>query len=254
MAGRPTKNNADWFSHDNSMRNHRKVKAIRNKFGLQGYAFWCMFLELLTGADGNVFEDSEMEIEMISGDFGISVTEIRDMLNYCIKIELLFEKDGFINSDSLDERLKPVYIKRKTDKKPSESQLKKLGKYIKPCISVTEIQGKGLLTPISDTEITQSKVKEIKEKKEVVLDDFQLSCFNKFYSKYGKACNINECKYEWMKLSAQEVKDIDMTLEMYLNDTQEIKFRKSPVNYLIGKIWNDYIPLLNKKEKKPMVY
>ena len=45
---RPKKNNADYFPHDADMRNDPKIRALRRKFGLKGYAIWNMFLESLT--------------------------------------------------------------------------------------------------------------------------------------------------------------------------------------------------------------
>ena len=158
---RPVKNYCDYFSHDRDMRNHKKIKAVRNKFGITGYAIWCMVLEYLTGNDGNEFEFSESELELISGDFGVSVTEISDMLNYCIRLELLFLKDGFINSESLDERLNSVYEKRKVAKSISKKQLRNNGKFIH---SNAEYNG------VSVTEMPQSKVKESKVK-ESILDN-----------------------------------------------------------------------------------
>jgi len=86
---RPTKNNADFFGHDHDMRNHRKIKAIRAKFGLVGYAIWSMFLEVLTGAEENRWTYNELETELLAGDFGVSVTEIRDLLDYCVRLELV---------------------------------------------------------------------------------------------------------------------------------------------------------------------
>lgn len=108
---RPQKNSCDYFTHDNDMRNHRKVKSIRNKFGIQGYAIWSMLLEYLTGIDGNEFEYSDLEFELISGDFGVSVTEIRDVVDYCIKLEMLFNNNSFIYSESLNQRLHNPNIK-----------------------------------------------------------------------------------------------------------------------------------------------
>ncbi len=156
---RPIKNYCDYFTHDRDMRNHRKVKAIRSKFGVVGYAIWNMFLEYLTGADGNVFEFSDIELELLSGDFGVSVTEIRDVLNYCIKLELLFMDDGFVYSETLDERLKPVYEKRKVSKKISSTQTRKNGKFDRNTehngVSVTE-------TIVIAPEMPQIKRNEIK--------------------------------------------------------------------------------------------
>lgn len=141
---RPIKNYCDYFPHDRDMRNHRKIKAIRTKFKINGYAIWCMTLEYLTGADGNVFEYSEVEMELMAGDFGVSATEIRDVLDYCIKLELLFIKDGFIQSETLDDRLKPVYDKRGVSKEKSKKQSRTNGKFASnnpepTVVSVTEM-------------------------------------------------------------------------------------------------------------------
>jgi hypothetical protein len=127
---RPIKNYCDYFPHDRDMRNHRKIKAVRTKFGIEGYAIWSMLLEYLTGIDGNVFEYSEPEFELIGGDFGVSVETIRLVVDYCLKLELLFLKDGFVNSESLDERLKPVYVKRGISKNNSQKQQRKDGKFV----------------------------------------------------------------------------------------------------------------------------
>lgn len=141
---RPVKNYCDYFPHDRDMRNHRKIKAIRTKFKITGYAIWCMILEYLTGADGNVFEYNEVEIELMAGDFGVSATEIQDVVDYCIKLELLFVKDGFIQSETLDERLKPVYDKRGVSKEKSKKQSRTNGKFASnnaepTAIAVTEM-------------------------------------------------------------------------------------------------------------------
>lgn len=143
------------------MRNHRKVKSIRSKFGPVGYAIWVMVLEYLTGNDGNVFEYSDMEFEIMSGDFGVSATEIRDTVNYCISLEMLFNKDGFIHSPSLDERLAPVYQKRGLAKRDSEKQIRLKGRFVvnntgNGVVSATE-------TMVTATETPHSKVKESKE-------------------------------------------------------------------------------------------
>ena len=118
---RPIKNNCDYFPHRTTMRNHRKIKALRSTFGqVLGYAFWSMFVEYLTEQDGIELENSEMEIEMFAGELGVSAAEIRSMIDYCIKIELLFlTEDNFIYSDSLNTELQPVFEKRNREKEKS---------------------------------------------------------------------------------------------------------------------------------------
>lgn len=141
------------------MRNHRKVKAIRTKFKIEGYAVWSMMLEYLTGIDGNVFEYSDVEFELMGGDFGVSVETIREVVDYCIKLELLFLKEGFINSDSLDENLKPVYEKRGKSKDKSKKQLRVNGKFVSNNsvhigVSVAEIPQ----TKVDNSKVDNSKV------------------------------------------------------------------------------------------------
>jgi len=167
---RPVKNYCDYFPHDRDMRNHRKVKAIRTKFGIEGYALWSMILEYLTGIDGNVFEYSEAEFELIGGDFGVSVETIRDVVGYCIKLEMLFIKEAFISSESLDERLKPVYDKRGKSKDNSKKQQRSNGKFIG---NNTASNG------ISVAEIPQTKVNRSKVNKSIDIpskEDFLKYC------------------------------------------------------------------------------
>ena len=171
---RPKKNNADYFSHDNDARNHRKIKALRGKFGVTGYGFWFMLLEFLTYSDYNQFEFTDSEVELMAGDFGVSATEIHDMLSYCIKLEMLTLENGIIRSKSLDERLECVYKKRGT-KKEFLSQ--------KPHINVVSDTDNTTKSIVSVTESTQSKVKEIKvnKKKELVLDADASENYKRFF-------------------------------------------------------------------------
>lgn len=169
---RPQKNNCDYFPHDNDMRNHVKVRAIRNKFA-NGYAIWSMLLEFLTGSDGNTFEKTPLQMELLSGDFGVSVTEMSDVVDYCIKLELLFEKDGWIYSESLNERLAPVYEKRGKSKQLSAKQQRVNGKFAG---NNTDSTG------VSAAETPQIKVNKIKEKdskeyKKVLLSEIEISDF-----------------------------------------------------------------------------
>ena len=109
------------------MRNHRKVKMIRNKFGsVLGYAFWCMMLEWLTEHDGLEGEFSEIEIEMFASELGVSATEIPPLVDYCIKIGLLFKTDSdFVYSESLHEFLQPLFEKRNRERQRSKERQRK---------------------------------------------------------------------------------------------------------------------------------
>jgi DNA-binding HxlR family transcriptional regulator len=168
---RPSKNNADYFGHDHDMRNHRKIKAIRTRFGLPGYAMWVMFLEVLTESEDNRFIDNDLEIELLAGDFGVSVTEIRELIDFCIKLELLFAENGGVFSKTLDSRLKTVYEKRNLARKSYEKQSKSRVSTTNEGVSVTE-------TTQSKGKVNESKEKEstnVDEKKEEELPPLSIA-------------------------------------------------------------------------------
>ena len=89
---RPKKNNADYFSHDAGMRNDPKIKALRNKFGTAGYSVYCMMLEVLTASDFFEREIDEIEVEILSADFGIESDLFEEILAYMLRLKLLQKK------------------------------------------------------------------------------------------------------------------------------------------------------------------
>jgi hypothetical protein len=166
---RPTKNSCDYFPHDAGMRKHRKIMAIRQKFGLIGFALWVMLLELLTEADGNEIEHSDVEIELIAGDFGTDCQTLEDLIQYSLKLELLFKNDmGFINSVSLDDRLAPVYVKRQKAKEISERQKRVKGQFSKDQEQESTENTEGTAIPVTETPQSKeenSKVNKTKKEK-----------------------------------------------------------------------------------------
>lgn len=86
---RPTKNNCDYFSHDNDMRNDDKIRAIRRKFGNDGYAVWNMLLEVLCKSEHFFLKLDNVKLETLSGDFEVDSDLLSKMLDYYVSINLL---------------------------------------------------------------------------------------------------------------------------------------------------------------------
>lgn len=234
---RPKKNYCDYFPHDRDMRNHRKVKAIRTKFGPIGYAIWSMILEYLTGIDGNEFEYSDVEFELMAGDFGVSAPEIQQLVDYCIKLEMLFLNNGFIHSESLDDRLKPVYEKRGTNKDKSKKQLRVNGKFAN---NNTVYDG------VSAPEMPQSKVKEIKVK------EINIS-FDTFWDLYDKKVgDKDKLKRKWESFGDSERVSIMEYIPKYKLNQPDKKFRKDPQTFFNNNSWND--ELIGSGPQKQQIY
>lgn len=83
---RPIKNNADYFSHDASMRNDPKIKYIRTKYGMVGYGLYCMLLEYLTNSEFFECGYSDMDKCLMAGDFGVEINFLENFVNECEKL------------------------------------------------------------------------------------------------------------------------------------------------------------------------
>jgi hypothetical protein len=110
---RPIKHNADYFSHDCNMRNDIKVKALRRKYKALGYATYIMMLELLTDNDYFEIEWNEMNIELLTPDFDMDTDELTEIIDYCIKLNLLQLTCGILHCDKLTHRLEEEVLKRR---------------------------------------------------------------------------------------------------------------------------------------------
>lgn len=109
---RPTKSNADYFRHDNDMRNDPKIKALRTRFGLEGYAVWNMLLETLTDADGFAITWDALAVELFAGDFCIPGERLTEIVDYLARINLMQIANGALACANLSKRLVSVVEKR----------------------------------------------------------------------------------------------------------------------------------------------
>lgn len=134
---RPLKLNADYYTHDKDMRNDPAIRALRRKFGHEGYAIFNMMLEVLTDSENFEYAWNELSIALLSGDF--DTDKLEDVVNFCVAPLKLFVIDnGIIYSNRHKERFSGLLSKRKRQQ---------IG--------------------VIDDDNTQSKVKYSKEKKKI---------------------------------------------------------------------------------------
>ena len=172
---RPKRHNADYFSHDSGMRDDPKIKALRNKFGITGYAVWCMMLEVLTNSDYFKRQIDDIETEILAADFGIDADLFSEILSYMVRLRLLQTVDNceFL-SQKLCNRLQSVTDKRRNSSKKG--------------VSVTES---------TQSKVKKSKVNKSKEKLEQKSSAIDLNetikpkpdSFSKFFEVYPKRFN-----------------------------------------------------------------
>jgi uncharacterized phage protein (TIGR02220 family) len=101
--GRSIKKGIDYFSHDVNMLNDRKMKLLKAKHGLMGYAIYLRLLELLYDEKGYYLHiDEEFNILFIDEN-NIDDNVYINVLNDCIKYNL-FNKTMYENYNILTSR------------------------------------------------------------------------------------------------------------------------------------------------------
>jgi len=157
---RPKKHNADYFSHDNNMRNDMKIKLLRRKYKSDGYALYVMILELLTSNEYFEIEWNKESIELLSPEFDMDTELITAIVNYCIEKNLLQYTNGILYCNKLTERLEEDVLKRRTGYDINNSKRMKFMLHNNNNNEVNVYNNE-----VNDNISTQRKGKEIKENK-----------------------------------------------------------------------------------------
>ena len=152
---RPIKNNADYFSHDNDMRDDERIKAVRRKFSHLGYSTWNMLLERLCRAENFRIEYNEDSIDIMAGDFNIDPQELKNIIDYLIKLKLIIQEQDIIFSQTMINRFEGLFRKRKRDVER-----------LSPTVTTNEtiIADDNTQSKVKDSKVNKSKENEIKEK------------------------------------------------------------------------------------------
>lgn len=126
---RERKNNAEYFTHDKDMRNDRKIKPLRNRFGNEGYAVYNMFLEVLADSDGFEIVVNDFELKLLAGDFDIEDGRLREIIAFMIELHLLVRKEidvenYLLYSEGLKKRMQPMLEERERKRLWAEKRWK----------------------------------------------------------------------------------------------------------------------------------
>jgi hypothetical protein len=157
---RPQRQNADYFSHGANYRNDPKVRAVRNSYGASGYAVICMMLEILTDSDEFRVEWNDLTQEIYAGDMGVSAAEMRDVVNFCCRINLFsLDETGYLSCAKLTESLRPLVDKREFLRQKHRE------KEDSPVVSAAETPPEHEFLPQKSAETPQSIVEHSKVEK-----------------------------------------------------------------------------------------
>ena len=208
-----------YFSHDYNARNDHKIKKLISKHGYLGYGlFWAIIEDLYNNANA-----LQTDYESIAFDLRTSESIIESIIN---DFDLFIIDGNFFGSLSVERRLNERSIK---SQKASKSALSRWNK--------AKENANALQTQSDSNAIKERKVNENKENK---IENTCLT-FDEFWNMYGKKVDSKKCKDKFETIKESDRKKILDTLELYVKSKPEVKFRKDPIRYLTGEIWNDEI-------------
>ena len=156
---RPLKNNAEYFTHDSDMRNDVKIRALRRKFKHVGYSVWCFLLEVLTDSDYFETNWDEINIELLSADFDISSEELKEIVEYCVKLDLLQIENNKLFSKTHRGRFNALLVKRSRDRDYIKSEKEVIANE-----NHTEIPNNEVIVTDKEVIVTENDI--VKESKE----------------------------------------------------------------------------------------
>ena len=161
---RPSKNNAEYFSHDADMRNDVKIKALRRRFSHKGYAVWCFILETLTDTDYFEIDFNEVSQELLAADYDITVEELREIVQYCELIGLLqITPENKVFSAAHQRRFSGLITKRERDRERLQNLINKRKQNETEVIAAKTLENENYRSDNSHSKVKESKGEKRKE-------------------------------------------------------------------------------------------
>jgi len=172
---RPKKNTVDYFPHP--CKNGQKMQYIQSKYGNDGYAVWYKILEQLGDSENHVIDlRNETQTMLLAGYCCVTKDRLNDIIGDLAELGALSKKlwsfrsgnEGFrhVYSQKFIDSISDVYSKRKTPIPNEDTFLVSESKTRVPEDNRVLNGVSDPVTRVSGVDNTQSKVKEIKVKKE----------------------------------------------------------------------------------------
>lgn len=102
--------------HKINLRSDTRVLALRNEFGIEGFAVWICLLEVLAEASNFEKPWRKLDIKLLAGDFRVQADKLQAIVECCVEVELLSIVDGKLFSPDLTLQFEAMISKRTQDR------------------------------------------------------------------------------------------------------------------------------------------
>lgn len=113
----PHKQGLDYFSHDTNMQTDKKIRLLKARAGIVGYAIYMMFLEELYKTSGYYLEINKDYLILFAFENKIDIEELKTIIDYFLNYDLfdknLYEKYKILTSKRIQKNYLSVIERRK---------------------------------------------------------------------------------------------------------------------------------------------
>jgi len=263
---RKNKVGIDYFSHDVDMCQDIRIRILKAKFGLLGYAIFLRLLEEIYRDKGYYLILTDEFSIIFCDDNKIDINVYNDVINVCINQELFNIKHYNVYKILTSKRIQINYLEASSRRKEvfieKSLLISDLDYYKFNNVNINEIDV--YINRVNDNICTQSKVKEskVKESKEKVTEKRQNvyysdSDIDEIYSHYpkkqGKAPGIEKLKKiklgDYPELTKEKIIDAIGNYKDYILATSEAKYFKNFSTWVHNHGWGDTYEKVKPKTK-----
>ena len=236
----------DYFSHDVDMLQDKKIKLIKAKHGLLGYAVYLRLLEELYKESGYYLNCDDDFNTLFADDNNLDYNAYILILNDCIKGDLfnnkLYKDYSILTSKRIQENYCSATERRKSVDFYKEYLL----------IDVMDTYNKDVnvnILSLNSHISTQSKVNKSRVNKSIHTDDENTDLFDLFYKEYPRKVGKTEALKAWNKLNVTDTlfQEIMAGLKGHKKSRDWLKdggqFIPHPSTWLNQKRWEDELQI-----------
>ena len=238
------KKEANYFPHYYGARNDDKILKIRSRFdNCWGYGLFFMLCETMAESSKGTFDYESMA--ELSLSYSIDTDKIKQLVDYCIEIELFYKSDNNVHSKTMDDFKQFRKERSDSGKKGAMSKWHSDGL----------VNGSAINQPmalkeskVNKSKVNKSKIKENDIDKQKLLTN-QITSFNIMWNKYPKRLGKKQAfkHYSASVKSKEDFENINTALNNYLKQIEKDSIQDKFIRH--GSTWfNNWQDYLNVTE------
>lgn len=265
----PNKVGLEYFSHDTDTQNDKKVRFLKAKAGITGYAIYMMFLEELYKQNGYYLEINDDYLTLFCYENNIDIDELKLIIDYLINYKLfnkfLYDKYQILTSERsqknyfsvIERRRKITFVKEYLLLNPLDFISKKSKCYNNVNIYSINVNNNSINdnnNSINAGIYRESKVKESKEKekeREREKPPSQFEIINNFFEekinkKFDEIKEIIKLDFDYPD---SEIANIIISWFNHRSQTNWQTNAKNPIKIRADNMMNDLIQWFSREYK-----